>query len=109
MLRIIIPSNVAAFIRILIPIAMFDVLEGFEDTVKGLFESVDLIFRNEDIKVESRGMFDQMRSLGYETSNSINNLGTLFFVIIFLFIRLYFYGLAYLINMKTGKMESYLK
>jgi hypothetical protein len=109
MLRIIIPSNVAAFFRIMIPIAMFDVLEGFEDTVKGLFQSVNLNFRNSDMKVESRGMFDQMRSLGYETSNSINNLGTIFFVIIFLLIRLYLYGLAYIVNMKTGKMETYLK
>ena len=49
MFRIIIPSNVAALFRIMIPIVMFDVLEGFEDTIKGTYQSVDFNFRNEDV------------------------------------------------------------
>ena len=73
MLRIIIPSNVAAFFRVILPIVMFDVLEGFKDTILALFESIDLNFRDESESANSRGMFDQMRSLGYETSNSISN------------------------------------
>ena len=83
MLRIMVPSNVAAFFRVVLPIVMFDVLEGFEDTVKGFFKSVDLNFRLEDPENDSRGLFDQMRSLGYSTSNSIFNLGTIFFLIVF--------------------------
>ena len=108
MLRILVPSNVAAFFRVVLPIVMFDLLEGFEDTIKGFFKSIDLNFR-QDTEVDSRGMFDQIRSLGYSTSNSIFNLGTIFFLIIFYLIRVFIYSFVYKVNQKTGKMEEYLK
>ena len=103
MLRIIVPANVASFFRVILPIVMFDVLEGFEDTVKDFYRVIDLNFRREDEQTDSRGMFDQMRSLGYQTSNTIFNLGTIFFLIIIYFIRLLIYSLVYLLYKFTGK------
>ena len=58
MLRIIIPANVAAFFRIMIPIAMFDVMEAIEDYISALYELMGFKFRNRDVKFESKGMFD---------------------------------------------------
>lgn len=68
MLRIIVPANVAMMLEIVIPIAMFDLLDDFDwDELR----RVGITFNNdEQAKLEDK-MFDQIQDIGYESHNSI--------------------------------------
>jgi len=73
MLNIIVPGNVAMFMSLIFPIAMFDVLENDYANPSMLFD-----FEPEE---KSDDIFGQIRDLGYETHSSILNLGTLFVLV----------------------------
>jgi hypothetical protein len=83
MLRIIVPANVSMFFSIIIPVVMFDIIAPEYSTELVLdFE--------EDDQVE----FNQMADLGYETHNSILNLGS-----IALFLSIYFFKIIALLSL----------
>lgn len=50
-----------------------------------------------------------MHDLGYESSNSIFNLGTLFLMIVAYIVRLFFYSMVYALNLKTDKFADFLE
>lgn len=98
LIKVVFPANVSILFSILIPIVMFDFIDP-EYSSKLL-----LVFDEQD-KVE----FDQMADLGYETHNSILNLGS-----ICIFTSIYFakFGLLVLlkvIHFLTNKGESLYK
>lgn len=83
MLMIIIPSNMSAFFSKLIPIVTFDILDSDWTTA--------LVFEfDEDMheKLEP-SIFDQMETLGYETNNSLMNLGSLAIFSLLYYVRLF--------------------
>ena len=89
---------------------MFDVLEGFQDAIWMMYHGVNLNFRDQGDVVNSRGMFDQMRSLGYNTSSSVFNLGTMFFLIVIYVVRVIFYGLVVnIVKKPSERTQDYLK
>ena len=88
---------------------MFDVLEAFQNAIWALYQRVNINFRYQGNIVDSKGMFDQMRSLGYNTSSSVFNLGTMLFLIISYILRLIVYAMVVnLVKVKSETMENYL-
>lgn len=86
MLYIIIPANVSQFFGVIIPIVTFDVLDPEYTTMLVLDFDED---RQEELNIK---ILDQMEDLGYDSHNSILNLGSLaiFTVIYFVKVILYF-------------------
>ena len=74
-----------------------------------VYSHLDIVFKDDDEVYPSRGMFDQLRSLGYQTSNSVFNLGTIFFLVIFNFLRVFNYGFFYILNKINGSCEKFLR
>jgi hypothetical protein len=74
-----IPANALSFFQIVLPIVLFDILENIE-YIENIFGQ-----QNEDSIV-----LDQMKQLGYENSNTILNLKTIFVLMIFYFLKLIF-------------------
>ena len=100
MLMIIIPANVSAFFSKLIPIAMFDVLDSGWTT--------ELVFEfDEDLhdSLEPE-IFDQMETLGYETHNSLLNLGSISIFSSVYYVRLLF---LFLVVRNIPCLEEYQK
>mmetsp|Transcript_22772 Transcript_22772/g.35061 ORF Transcript_22772/g.35061 Transcript_22772/m.35061 type:complete len:197 (-) Transcript_22772:1108-1698(-) len=106
LVRVKVPANVSSLFQVLIPIAMFDVLDP-DWTTKLIFT-----FDEEQQRLLREDMTPQMIDLGYETHSSVLNLGSLsifaiFYVtevFIFLFLslvkRFSKLKLAFLDNMK---------
>ena len=86
MLRIIMPANSLILISVMIEVAMFDILPSDYTT--------DLIFEYAE-KEDDQKIFGQMKDIGYESSSSLKNLGSLS-----IFTFLYFLKLAILLVMK---------
>ena len=84
------------------PIAMFDVLENN----KGWDASLLMKFGEEDLKGEA--ISDQMKDIGFESNNSIKNLGTMFFVLQAYFLQVLFVFLLAVLNKVTGKGRNFL-
>jgi hypothetical protein len=105
MMLIIIPGNVSMMFEILIPFVMFDILESDY--------SIDLVLNFDEPKQAELAelVFDQIENLGYETHNSILNLGTvavlltlwLLEIVVMLLLKLYVF-----ITGKGKKQFNYL-
>ena len=67
--RILFPANVCTFHEIILPFVMFEFLEP---------EHSSRLILSFDDDNNQHEMFDQMADLGYETHNSILNLGSIF-------------------------------
>ena len=87
MLRIIMPANAILFISVIIEIAMFDVLPAESST--------DLMFEYSESESDEK-IFGQMQDIGYESSQSLKNLGSLS-----IFTFLYFVKLVVLFFMRA--------
>jgi hypothetical protein len=72
--NIVIPGNVNHFLKILVPVTQFDILDSSWTTEK-IFE-----FDEEEIEEKSQDITDQTKDLGYETHNSVLNLGSISFL-----------------------------
>ena len=100
MLWIIMPGNVTLFFQIILPIVMFDVLDGLDDTkydISNMFKFSDCS------QLDKQRYIDQMRDLGYKTSNSILNLGSLFILVMVYFIRVFLLIFFYISAKFFGK------
>jgi hypothetical protein len=75
LLRFVIPSNFIMMSEYIRPIAMFDVLENNMGLDASLFMNFD-----EEAQVDE-AILDQMADIGFESNNSIKNLGTMYFVL----------------------------
>lgn len=91
-----IPPNVITMFEILIPVVMFDVLEGI-DFFENLFDSD-----------EEADVLDQMKQIGYETSNTIKNLGTLYVLMLVYFLKLFAIAILFIISKHTSKYEKWM-
>ena len=69
--NIVIPGNVNHFFKILVPVVQFDIIDSSWSTEK-IFE-----FDEEDLEEKSQDISDQTKDLGYETHNSVLNLGSI--------------------------------
>lgn len=94
LLRILMPANVSFFLSMLLPLVMFDILDIVEDTIYD--PTLLFTFAEDKNELDTNLFTDQMVDLGYETHNSILNTRTLFFTIMFYFIRVVFVVGAYL-------------
>jgi hypothetical protein len=74
-----IPASALSFFQIVLPIVLFDILENVE-YIENIFGQ-----QNKDSIV-----LDQMKQIGYENTNTILNLKTIFVLMIFYFLRLIF-------------------
>ena len=74
------PSNVIAMWNIMIPIVMFDLLESIP-VIQELFPQSKIEMS------ENTSVLDQMRDIGYDSFNTILNLGSLFVAILLYLIR----------------------
>ena len=74
------PSNVIAMWNIMIPIVMFDLLESIP-VIQELFPQSEIEMS------ENTSVLDQMRDIGYDSFNTVLNLGSLFVVILLYLIR----------------------
>ena len=84
------PANVSYFYQVLIPVIQFDVLDP-EWTTQYVF---DFDFpKQEELGAQ---VLDQMQNLGYETHNSILNLGSMW-----IFAILYFFKVGVYYTLKT--------
>lgn len=88
------PANVSFFLSMLLPLVMFDILDIVEDTIYD--PTLLFTFAEDKNELDTNLFTDQMVDLGYETHNSILNTRTLFFTIMFYFIRVVFVVGAYL-------------
>ena len=86
MLWIIMPGNVTMFFRLILPIVMFDVLNGLDDTPYDPNNFIE--YDEEENELDKNKFISQMSDLGYKTHNAILNLGSLFFLIVIYFVRL---------------------
>ena len=89
MFNTILPGNVCAVFKILIPIVTFDLLDS-ESTTEKILE-----FDSERQSALKPTLRDSIIEMGYETHNSLMNLGS-----VFLFIVIYFVALVFLIFFK---------
>ena len=74
------PSNVIAMWNIMIPIVMFDLLESIP-VIQELFPESEIEMS------ENTSVLDQMRDIGYDSFNTVLNLGSLFVAILLYLIR----------------------
>jgi hypothetical protein len=97
MMLIIIPGNVSMMFEILIPFVMFDILESDY--------SIDLVLNFDEPKQAELAelVFDQIENLGYETHNSILNLGTVAVLLTFWLLEIVVMLLLKLYVFITGK------
>jgi hypothetical protein len=71
LLQIIVPGNVNNFFKILMPIVNFEILDS-SWTTELLFK-----FDFEDLEENSKDILDQTRDLGYDSHNTVLNMGSL--------------------------------
>ena len=96
MMKTIFPANVSMIFSILVPVVMFEILS---DDFPYLFFNFDEM-KQKQLQNE---MLDQMRNLGYETHNSILNLGSMFVFMVYIFCKcIFLLFLRYYIR-KTGE------
>jgi len=72
MMHVIIPGNVNMFFSILIPIVMFDIIDSEWST------ELVFTFDSEGQEETAKDMSGQIMDLGYDSRNSILNLGSVF-------------------------------
>ena len=85
MLHIIMPANVSEFFGLILPVAMFDIIESSYSTEL----IMDFDYVNESNEAET--ILGQMRDLGYEQHNAILNLGSLAIFSFLYYVKLIFY------------------
>jgi hypothetical protein len=68
MLGIVLPANVIFFFKIILPIVMFDVLNGLDGTK---MDPTNLMEFDETNELNSQVFISQMSDLGYKTNNSV--------------------------------------
>ena len=85
---------------------MFDILDGLDDTK---YDPNNLIEFDENNDLDTDVFISQMSDLGYKTNNSIQNLGSMFFIICFYFIRVFLIVFFHLASKYTGKGQEALK
>lgn len=95
MMQVIVPANVATMFRIIIPIAMFDLLDDFE------WDLLPLHWKTEEQEQLLSRVLDQMEDIGYESHNGIINLSMLFVAILLYFARLILLLLVALLALMT--------
>ena len=81
-MSIIAPANVISMWQIIIPIVMFDILESIP-LIQNYFPDSE-----EDMK-NSGQVLDQMIDIGYDSFNTILNLGTLFVALAYWIARVF--------------------
>jgi len=106
MMQVILPANVAEFYGFLIPIAMFDVVEVF------FAEDIPLEFDHDGQESLNNKLLDQMQDLGYDSHNSVLNLGTIAVFSFIYYVRVLFYFLGvkpfvYFTNRGKAYMKSF--
>ena len=97
LLRFVIPSNFIMMSENLRPIAMFDVLENNMGLDASLFMNFD-----EEAQLDE-AILDQMADIGFESNNSIKNLGTMYFVLLVYLLQVVLVLLFLVCNKITGK------
>lgn len=103
MLYIIIPANVSQFFGVVIPIVTFDILDPEYTTMLVLDFDED---RQEELNIK---ILDQMEDLGYDSHNSILNLGSLAIFTVIYFIKVAFLFIVLKpFNYFTGRGTSLL-
>jgi hypothetical protein len=103
MLRVIMPANVSMFFQILMPIVIFDIFDPVP--LLELYLSFDSETANESFD----GIISQMKDLGYESFNSILNLGSIFIFTVLYFVLLVIYCFFKLLDFKkTASIKAYL-
>lgn len=100
MLRILLPGNVTLFFKIIIPIVMFDILDGLDDTK---YDPNNMIEFDENNDLDTQVFISQMSDLGYKTNNSVQNLGSMFFIICLYFLRVFLFTFFYFAVKYSGK------
>jgi len=100
MFRMLLPGNVTMFFKLIIPIVMFDILDGLDDTK---YDPNNAIEFDENNDLDTQKFISQMSDLGYKTNNSVQNLGSMFFILLIYFIRVALIGFFYLGVKYSGK------
>ena len=103
LLRFVIPSNFIMMSENIRPIAMFDVLEN------NMGWDASLLMKFDEESQLGEAISDQMNDIGYESTNSIKNLGTMYFVLQFYAIQVVFALFLALFNKITGRGGNVLK
>ena len=107
--QIIMPSNVILFFQLVIPFVMFDVFEN----AQGWGPQMILEFDDQAQEELQDDILDQMRDLGYESHNLIQNLNSLALFLSLYFLQVFFALLilmiAYFSKGKWGTNEIYQK
>jgi len=85
MLQFIMPPNVSNFFSMVLPVAMFDIIESSYSTELML----DFDYEREDEEADE--IFGQIKDLGYEQHNSILNLGSIFIFNLVYFVKVLLY------------------
>ena len=105
MLSIPVPGNMSMFCNTVFPIVMFDVLEQIESVDASLIFEFD--FEGQENLKDST--LDQMEDLGYETHNSILNLSTLYFVLMFYFIKVLLFSALHISRKRNNRLYRVMR
>ena len=81
-MHILLPPNVSSLFSKLIPVVTYDIISSSWSSELVLDFDYEMHRENENT------IFDQIRDLGYETRNSILNLGSLAIFLMYFFIKL---------------------
>jgi len=99
LMHILVPPNVSVFFAKIIPVVSFDVLDPAW-TTELVLEFDDPVHRDSEDMI-----LDQMADLGYETHNSIYNLGSLVIFLVFYIAKCVVYlGLVLLSYLRNKKV-----
>ena len=104
LMAVLVPGNINMLFQIMVPIIMFDVLDS--DYSADLVLNFDAEGQEENLKSSQ-----QTVDLGYETHNSILNLGSVFVFALFWFLQVFFYLLLKLSGRAkrvTIRLHNYL-
>ena len=85
MLQFLFPANVSSLYSLILPVVTFDIIDPAWST-KFLFDFDEP--KQEELK---ESVFDPMEDLGYETHNSLLNLGSLAVFSFFYYLRVLYY------------------
>ena len=97
LLRFVIPSNFIMMSENIRPIAMFDVLEN------NMGWDASLLMKFDEESQLGEAISDQMNDIGFESTNSIKNLGTIFIVLQAYFLQVILVVLLAVFNKVTGR------
>jgi hypothetical protein len=101
MLQIIVPANVNRFYAALVPVIKFDILDSEWTT--------ELVFMFNKPKQRDFQTFtlDQMEDIGYDTHNSVLNLGSLWLFSLYYFLKVFIYLVYRLVKfLSKGRIQS---